>query len=138
MTEKYKFLDNITSDVMYEAYGKDLKELFENAAEALFSVICKLDKVGPKKEERFEVKAENVEDLMVNFLSELIAIVDVEQMFFSRFEIEEIDEKHLIVKLKGEGISPEKGNTVVKAVTNYGYKFEKLPKGYKVTVSFDI
>ena len=65
---KYKFLDNITSDVMFEAYGKDLKEVFENAAEAMFSVICKLDKVEAKKEERFEVKAENVEDLMMNFL----------------------------------------------------------------------
>ena len=138
MTKKYKFLDNITSDVMYEAYGKDLKELFENAAEALFSMICKLDLVEGKKEERFEVKAENVEDLMMNLLSELIAIVDVEQMFFSKFEIEEIDEKHLIIKMRGEGITPKKGNTVVKAVTNYGYKFERLPSGYKVTVSLDI
>ena len=35
---KYKFIDNIMSDVAYEAYGKDLKELFINAAEALLSV----------------------------------------------------------------------------------------------------
>ena len=42
---KYKFVEDLTSDVMYEAYGKDLKELFENAALALLSVICKIDKV---------------------------------------------------------------------------------------------
>ena len=50
--QKYKFLDDITSDVMFEAYGKDLKELFENAAEALFSVICKIKKVKPKETQR--------------------------------------------------------------------------------------
>ena len=35
---KYKFIDSLTSDVMFEAYGKTFKELFENAALALFSI----------------------------------------------------------------------------------------------------
>ena len=84
---KYKFLDKIMSDVMFEAYGKDLKELFQNAAEALFSVICKIKKVKPKAAERFEIKADNLEDLMMNWLQALIAIVDTEQKFFSTFEV---------------------------------------------------
>jgi len=135
---KYKFLDNITSDVMFEAYGKDLKELFQNAAEALFSVICKIKQVKPKETEEFEVKADNLENLMINWLQSLIAIVDTEQKFFSKFEIEEIDNTHLKAKLKGEPIRPELGETVVKAVTMYKYKLEKTSKGYKVTVSLDI
>lgn len=136
--QKYKFLDDITSDVMFEAYGKDLKELFQNAAEALFSLICKIKRVKPKEEEEFEIKGENLEGLMINWLQGLIAIVDTEQKFFSRFEIEEIDETHLKAKLKGEPIKPELGETVVKAVTMYKYKLEKANKGYKVMVSLDI
>ena len=136
--QKYKFLDDITSDVMFEAYGKDLKELFQNAAEALFSVICKLKQVTPKDIEEFEVKANNLEDLMINWLQALIAIVDTEQKFFSKFEIGEIDEKHLRAELSGEAIKPELGETVVKAVTMYKYKFERTDKGYKVRVSLDI
>ncbi len=135
---KYKFLDKLTSDVIYEAYGKDLKEIFENAALALFSVICKVDKVKSKKKEEFEVKAETVEDLMFNWLQSLIAIVDTEQMFFSKFEIKEISETRLIADLYGEPIRPELGETVVKAVTMYKYKFEQSERGYKVTVSLDI
>ncbi len=54
------------------------------------------------------------------------------------FEIEEIDKTHLKAKLKGEPIKPQLGETVVKAVTLYKYKFEQTPKGYKVTVSLDI
>ena len=45
---KYRFIDKLKSDVMFEAYGKNLKGLFENAALALFSVICDIKKVKPK------------------------------------------------------------------------------------------
>ena len=135
---KYKFLNGITSDVMFEAYGKDPKELFQNAAEALFSVICKIKQVKPKEKEEFEVKANNLEDLMINWLQALIAIVDTEEKFFSKYEIVEIDETHLKAKLYGEPIKPELGETVVKAVTMYKFKLEKTGKGYKVTVSLDI
>ncbi|MBU1703868.1 MAG: archease [Nanoarchaeota archaeon] len=123
---------------MFEAYGKDLKELFQNAAEALCSVICKLKKVKPKKEEEFIIKGDTLENLMINWLQGLIAIVDTEEMFFSEFIIEEIDETHVKAKLKGEPIRPELGETVVKAVTNYEYKLEKTKEGYKVKVSLDI
>ena len=135
---KYKFIDKIRSDVMFEAYGKDKKELFENAAEALFVVICKIKEVKPKETEEFQIKANNLEDLMLNWLQALIAIVDTEEKFFSKFEIKEIDNTHLKAKLKGEPIRPELGGTVVKAVTMYNFKLEKTKKGYKATVSLDI
>lgn len=123
---------------MYEAYGKTLKELFENAALALFSVICKVDKVKQKELNEYGFKAENAEELMLNWLQGLIAIVDTEQKFFSKFEITKIDENHLTAKCYGEPIKPQLGETVVKAVTYYKYKFEQTEKGYKVTVSLDI
>ena len=135
---KYKFIDDLTSDVLFEAYGSDLKELFANAAEALFSVICQIDKVEPKQTEEFEIKGENLEDTMWDWLSGLIAIVDTEQMFFSKFEIEEVDERHVKAKLSGESIRPEIGGTVVKSLTLYKYKVEKDKNKYKVIVSLDI
>jgi len=135
---KYKFIDEIKSDVMFEAYGSNLKELFQNAAEALFSVICKIKQVTPKETEEFEIKANNLEDLMLNWLQALIAIVDTEQKFFSKFEIENINETKLRAKLQGEPIKPELGETVVKAVTMHRYKLERTKSGYKATVSLDI
>jgi SHS2 domain-containing protein len=136
--KKYKFLDDITSDVMFEAYGKDLKELFENAAEALCSVICKIDQVKAKDTEEFVIKADNLDDLMINWLQALIAIVDTEEKFFSKFEVLDIDENHVKAKISGESTKPELGETVVKAVTLYKYKLEQNSKGYKATVSLDI
>ena len=135
---KFKFIDELKSDVMFEAYGKDLKELFANAAEALFNVICQIDKVKPKKQEEFEMKGEDLESTMWNWLSGLIAIVDTEHMFFSKFEITEVDEEHVRAKLYGEEATPEKGETVVKSLTNYKFKVEKKGKGYIAVISLDI
>jgi SHS2 domain-containing protein len=135
---RYKFIDEIKSDVMFEAYGKDLKELFENAAEALFSVICEIKKVQPKESEDFEVKGEKLEDLMINWLQGLISIVDVEEKFFSKIIVREADETHVVATLKGEPIKPELGGTVVKAVTYHRYNLDKTTTGYKVRVSLDI
>ncbi|MFH1971917.1 MAG: archease [archaeon] len=135
---KYKFIEDLTSDVLFEARGKTLNELFENAALAMFDVICKVDMVGEKKKIKVEVKAGNLDDLMFQWLQHLIALVDIEEMFFSRFEVEEINDNKLIAYVYGEEISPAKGNTVVKSVTNYGFKLWKEKSKYFVTVSLDI
>ena len=67
-SRKYRFIDDLTSDVMFEAYGKTLKALFENAAEALLSVICQIKKVKPEVEREIEMEAEAVEELMFDWL----------------------------------------------------------------------
>ena len=56
---KYRFLDKITSDVMFEAYGNDMKELLSNAAEALMSVVCEIDEVEAKEFVEFDASGEN-------------------------------------------------------------------------------
>ncbi|MFC1741339.1 archease [Nanoarchaeota archaeon] len=136
--EKYKFFDEITSDVVFEAYGKTLNDVFANAAEAMFSMICKIDKVPPQEERPLEVEGDSAEDLMINWLQALIAAVDIEEMFFSKFTITDIDEKHLKAFIYGVPVTPELGETVVKAVTYHQYKFEKTDDGYMCRVSLDI
>jgi len=121
--EKYKFINDLTSDVLFEAYGKSLKELFENSALALFSIICEISKVGNEKTIDIEVNGDSLEDLMVNWLQELIV---------------EINENKLKAKVYGEPISPEKAGVVVKGVTYYKLKIEKIKDNLKATISLDI
>ena len=136
--EKYKFVEDLTSDVMFEAYGTDLKELFKNSALALSSVICDIKKIGKEKSFGVELKGDSTEELMINWLQEIIALVDTEEMFFSRFDITEISENHLKANIYGEPISPEKAGIVVKGVTYYKLKLEKIKDIYKATISLDI
>ena len=134
---KYKILDNITSDIMFEAYGKTLEKVFENSALALSSIICKINKIKPLKEIEVEVTAKNNKELMFSFLQEIIARVDIEEMFFSKFKVN-ITKNKLKAILYGEPITPEKGEVVVKALTNHQYEFKKTPKGYSTRVVVDI
>ena len=51
---KYKFLEDIAiADIAFEAYGKDLNELFENAALAIFELSADLDTVDASKKVEF-------------------------------------------------------------------------------------
>ncbi len=135
---KYKFIKDLTSDVMFEAYGKTEKELFKNSAEALMSVICNLNKVKPKEKREIEIKANDMKELMFKWLQELIVMVDTEEMFFSKFNIDKINKNMIKARVYGETISREKGKTLVKAVTYHKFDVSKDKKGYKSTVVLDI
>ena len=135
---RYRIIEDLTSDVMFEAYGKGIREAYENAALAMFSVICDLSRVRPKKAVDVEVRGKGRREVMFGWLQKLISLVDTEGMFFSKFDILHADDASLKARIWGEGITPKKGGTVVKAVTNYKYMFRKVPGGYKVRATLDI
>ena len=59
-------------------------------------------------------------------------------MFFSKFEIEELEKNKIKAVAYGEPITPEKGETVVKAVTYHKFRLEETKDGLMATVSLDI
>jgi SHS2 domain-containing protein len=136
--EQYKFIDDLTSDVMFEAYGRDLKEVFQNAAQALFSVICQVEKVRARESREVQVTGRDEKELLHAWLQELIALVDTEGMFFCRSEVTEISDRKLRAVVWGEEADPSKGETVVKAVTYYKFGLEKGKHGYVARAALDI
>ena len=138
--KNFEFLEDLKSDVIFKAYGKTLEELFSNAALALSSVICQVDKIEKKELREVEVGGEDLEDLMFNWLQKLIVMVDIDNLFFSEFEVLGISEDDINLKARchGEQMTPEKGRTVVKSVTYYKYELRKTMEGYSVQVSLDI
>jgi SHS2 domain-containing protein len=135
---KFRFIKDLTSDVVFEAYGKDKKELFENAAFALSSVICQAEKVKPLMSKEIEVRGEDLKDLMFNWLQKIIEMVDIENVFLSKFEVREVKNTHIKAICYGEDADPRKGGTLVKSVTYYKFNVEKTNRGYKATVALDI
>lgn len=137
----YEFLD-ITSDVMFRAYGANEAELFENAAKAMFSVICEIDSVKPEKEVEFTFSAESLEELLFEWLSRLLTESEIEEVFFSEFRVYEINKTSgqytLNGRALGEDASVEKGATLVKGVTYYDFKIEEKEGKLIATVTLDI
>ncbi|MBD3155572.1 MAG: archease [Candidatus Aenigmarchaeota archaeon] len=139
--KKYEIIDDITSDVMFKAYGKNLEELIENSGKALFSIVCDIDKMEEDKVLMLEVGGEDEEDLIHNWLSELLTVIDTENMFFSKFRVLEFDEGDdfkIRVECYGEEIREELILTIAKAVTYYKYSVEKKDKEWIATVVLDI
>ena len=139
---KYKFIDH-TADVMFEAHGKNLNKLFENAALATFDVQCDLKKIERTTKKKIKLKNESLEGLLFDFLEELVYLKDAKCLLFSKFKVKILEKKdkfYLDSVIEGEKIKPNKHDlkTDVKAVTLHKFELKKIKNGYKVIVILDI
>ena len=140
--KKFEVIEH-TADMGIKAYGKDLSELFTNAAYGMASLITDLQKVNPKDSEDISLEAENREELLVSWLNEIIYLSASKSMLFSKFEVSEIDEKHLKAKIFGEefDIDRHQIETEFKAATYHRLKISNsnLPEGVlQAEIIFDI
>lgn len=135
----FEFLDH-TADLRIRVWGKDLAELFEEAAFALFSVITDIGTVEPQIEEKVEVEAENREELLVGWLSELLYLHEVKGLLFSKFQVLECQKERISAKAWGEPFSPERHYILlpVKAVTYHMLKIEQQGGLWLAEIIFDV
>lgn len=136
---KYKIF-NHTADLGLEILGKDEKELFSNAAFAIFDLIVDLHNVNPIEIRRLVVKGADREDLFVNYLRELLYMWNGEGMLLKDFSVLEIDSRHLVGEVKGEPFDPARHaiKTEIKAVTYHQVEVKETKKGWKARVIFDV
>ncbi len=87
MKKRFEILDH-TADIGLIVYGENLKALFENAGEAFFHLITDLRKVRRRVEKQIDIKGESLDRLMVDWLSELLYLHDVESLLFKGFKVE--------------------------------------------------
>lgn len=133
---KYKLLDH-TADALVEVHGKTLDEWFENAAYALFDQITDVSKVEPKGEMKVVLSADSREQLVVDFLQELLYIHDAENLVLSRFRVK-TDGRRLEASVSGEEFDEKRHpkRSVVKGVTYHRLEFDDQ-KG-TLTLLFDV
>ena len=139
----YKFLEDISlADVAFEASGKTLEELFESAALATTNVMIKdLKTIKPNIKKKIKLHASTVENLLHDFLQELVFLKDAKQLIFSKYKIK-INEKklELTADISGEKLNPKTQTHMVdvKAVTWHQYEVRKTEKGWIARVILDI
>ena len=83
----YKFIEGITSDVMFEAEGKDLAGMLEQASLALFDVVCQRKKVKAENKIKISAEGRDEKELVYAWLSALLSESDANEIFFSKFEV---------------------------------------------------
>jgi SHS2 domain-containing protein len=142
----YKLLDH-TADLGIEITGRTKRELFANAAFALFDILIQdtdnKGKAGRKTGERVKIRTvsgADVEDLLINFLRELLYLFNGMGFVVNQGMIADCSMKRLVVKLTVEPYDPKRHliKTELKAVTYHGLAVEKTKKGWKARVIFDV
>lgn len=133
---RYRLLDH-TADALVEAYGKTLDEIFSNAAYAMFDQITDPTQVETTGEVKIILSAQSKEQLLVDFLQELLFLHDTENLVFKEF-IVHTNGQTLEAVVRGEEFNAAKHQkrSVVKGVTYH--KLEIDQKSGKATVLFDV
>ncbi|MDD5449419.1 MAG: archease [Candidatus Omnitrophica bacterium] len=129
-----------TADIGIRAYGKDLRELFTNAAYGMFDIIADLDGLTPSVSQSIEVKAANREELLAAWLAELLYHFYTKQIIFFDFNIEKLDDTSLDAKASGRHVGENRNRlkTEIKAVTYHELKIEENRAELSATVIFDV
>jgi SHS2 domain-containing protein len=141
----YHFLEEVgTADIAFEATGRDLPELFSDAADATMNVmIDNLDAIEPRETRHIELSNDKIDMLLFDFLQELIYFKDAERLLLRARHVQ-IDEKNEKYFLKAEAVGELLDETRhlqradVKAVTLHDFSVEKENGGWRARVLLDI
>ena len=141
--QKYKFLEDIAiADIAYEAYGKDLNELFENAAMAIFELSAEIKTVESKEKIEFELENEKLDNLLYDFLSEILFLKDSKYMVFKEVKVDLKEGKPNKLKAVMHGDTINSNNqhleNDIKAVTMHMFELKKGKDGYTARIVVDI
>ena len=147
--ENYELIEH-TADIGIRVKGKDLKGLFKNAALAMFDIIaergsrfkvpvCPAGRQGSRfKEITIKQRADDLEELFINWLNELLSLSATKDLIFSGFKIEKLGKNNLEATLFGDDIKNYKVNTEIKAATYHQLKIEQTVSGWEAEIIFDV
>jgi SHS2 domain-containing protein len=126
-----------TADRALRIRGRNLDELFANAAAGLNSLMLATSRDNADSvERRIELDAADGEDLLVAWLSELAFWAETESLIFSRYHFTELSPVRLRAVVTGRPVNELQRH--VKAVTFHNLAIRRDPEGLVVTVVFDV
>ena len=134
--EAYELIEH-TADVAVKGYGRDLNEMFANAALGMFNVMTDTSAVKSVGEYRVEVESTDLQGLLVDWLTELLYLFDTQDVLLRGFDVS-IDGNKLTATVRGESLDRERHplKSDVKAATYHMLEINE-EEGY-VVVLLDI
>lgn len=137
----YETFDH-TADIGLRARSETLEGLLAEAAKALFSVLCaNSDAVERVRSVQFHIEhdTDSPDDLLFDWLCELLYAFDTEHMLFRDFDVQ-LNNGALTATAYGEPIDESRHelDMDVKAITYHGLKVEQQTDGWLAEVIVDL
>ena len=143
MGKNYKVIEHM-ADIGLKVFGKTKEKLFQNAARGMFFIITGFSGFAKQENEQYwsiKCEGDNLEGLLVEWLSELLYIHSTDFVILNDFIIKNITNNNLQARSGGIKIneSPYHIEKEIKAVTYHNLQVIKNEKGYwEATIIFDI
>lgn len=135
----YKTFDH-TADLGVEISGADPSQLFANAGTTLFHLISGSSAIEEHAALPVTVEGSGYEDLMMNWLRELMYLHQVKGYLLSTFIIHALDDAILKATVKGELFDARRHELLreIKAVTYHQLSIKRAQAGWTARIVFDI
>lgn len=129
-----------TADIGIRVYGRNLKELFNNAGEGVIYLMREEENLIEKEIYDFNINANFVELLLNKFLNEFVYLFDTKGFLAKRFKIEDFHEDRVVGKIFGEiyDKNRHKLKYIIKSCTLEDMIIENVNSLLKVDIIFDI
>ena len=135
--KKYEFLEH-TADIKFRVWGKNLNEIFENAAYAISEVISRGRKISAKKKKKIKIQAKGNEALLYNFIDELLYLLDADGFLVSNVKVK-LKENNLEADIFGDSAENYDNLDQIKAATySEMYIKQKKDKTWEAQVVVDV
>ncbi len=131
-----------TADLGLRIHGADLADFFQTAAEGLLDVVVSNRKdVQPLLRRQIRLRSDSLPDLLVDWLNELIYLLETEHLIFGQFEVQ-VDRQPLtlVATVLGEPIDADRHilDHEVKSATRHGVRLVEGASGWDGEVILDI
>jgi SHS2 domain-containing protein len=139
VAKKFEIIEH-PADVGFIAYGTTLSELLENAALAMMSLGCEPQGIAEKERREIRASGENNESLLFDWLAEILAVADAEDLALLRAEVTKLAEREVWGVVYGEKFNKarHRAGTYIKAVTYHELRVERTKQGWKGRVYLDV
>ncbi len=130
-----------TADVGIEIKAKNEKDIFKNAAKGLLKLIFKSGKIkGKIIQKDICLKAETKEELLHNFLNEILFLIFVKKIYVKATTVIKINDKKIKAKVHGYFLK-NIGDYIIrelKSVTYHNLEIKKQGLFFKAKIIVDI
>ena len=133
-------LEEHTADLCLKVTGKSLEALFENAALALVDLIIPVEGLCPLQTVNLAASGEDITDVMVNFLREILYLVNGKGLAPCRIEIERLLPAEIEAKVGVDetGLAAQGMIQEIKAVTYHGACVEEKNGVWQARLIMDV
>lgn len=134
--KKYEILEH-TADLKIRAFGKTKKELFLNMLLGMETALRPKIKNIKEKIKNINVESSNLETLLVDFLSEVLYLIQVNKEICQDIKFKKFSDTKIEAELSGQKV--ESFGEDIKGVTYHDLEIKQNLDGtWQATVLFDI